>query len=174
VLKNVCVDNACFGVQANYRISSAVLAFFLFMAVLTAVAPFTHHGAWLLKLVAYVALLGISLAIPNTFYDTYSEIARYVSILFLLLQVRDIGGRERGGGQERVRGLLPGFNGTALSPPTLPHCRSSSSSTLRTRCTSGGWRVRTAGTLTWNGTDGSRACAATAGRLPTWPCVPAC
>lgn len=83
----VCDTGACWGLQADFRISSAVLAFFLIMTLVTVVLPCLHHGAWLLKLLLYVALLGISLAISNDFYETYGQIARYGSIVFLVIQV---------------------------------------------------------------------------------------
>lgn len=59
--------------QADYRISASVLAFFLFMMILTAMVPIAHNGAWLLKVMLYVLFLGISLLIPNSFFDTYAR-----------------------------------------------------------------------------------------------------
>lgn len=73
IMQNVCSNGACWGMQADYRISASVLAFFLFMMILTAMVPIAHNGAWLLKVMLYVLFLGISLLIPNSFFDTYAR-----------------------------------------------------------------------------------------------------
>ena len=86
---NVC-DNSiasCFGVQAVYRVSFALACFFAFMALLTAAAPVTHLGCWLIKLAMYVLFLGITLLITNDNMVRYAEAARVFSVLFLLSQV---------------------------------------------------------------------------------------
>ena len=78
---------SCFGVQAVYRVSFALAIFFAFMALLTAAFPVTHLGGWLLKLVLYIAFLGVTLLFPNSAMTTYAEAARVFSIFFLLSQV---------------------------------------------------------------------------------------
>lgn len=76
VMKGVCTDGQCWGMQADYRISASLLAFFLVMTVVTAVLPVAHLGAWALKVALYILLLGLSLLIPNNFYETYSRACR--------------------------------------------------------------------------------------------------
>lgn len=78
--------SACFGLQAVYRLSASLCGFFFIMALLTFCVPILHHGAWLLKLLAFIVLCGISLAIPNNFFVGYAETSRYLSIGFLVLQ----------------------------------------------------------------------------------------
>ena len=86
---NVCDSTieSCFGVQAVYRVSFALACFFAFMALLTAAAPVTHLGGWLIKLLLYTLFLGLTLLIPNADMVRYAEAARVFSVLFLLSQV---------------------------------------------------------------------------------------
>lgn len=72
--------------QAVYRLSASLCGFFFLLAGLTFCVPILHHGAWLLKLLFFIVLCGISLAIPNTFFVGYAETSRYLSIGFLVLQ----------------------------------------------------------------------------------------
>lgn len=83
----VCTNAQCWGQQADYRISGAVFAFFALMSVLSAAYRPAHLGAWFLKLLFYVLLLGLTLLIPNDFWVGYSQFSRYGSILFLIVQV---------------------------------------------------------------------------------------
>lgn len=111
----VCQDGACWGLQSNYRISGATTGFFAFMTLFTAVYPPTHVGAWAIKIAFYILLLGLSLLINNgtmwcgalgvqrrsartrrpapccrcdaDFFTTYAEIARYASIVFIVIQM---------------------------------------------------------------------------------------
>lgn len=87
VIGSVCTDYQCFGQQAAYRISGALFAFFLVLTVLTALFAASHLGAWLIKVLVYCGFLAVTLAIPNYFWVGYSQLARYGSVLFLLLQV---------------------------------------------------------------------------------------
>lgn len=61
----VCQEDACWGLQSNYRISAATTGFFAFMTLFTAVYPPTHVGAWAIKIAFYILLLGLSLLINN-------------------------------------------------------------------------------------------------------------
>jgi hypothetical protein len=45
-----------------------------------------HDGCWLLKFVAVMVAFGASLWIPNSFFEWYMVLSRYVSIVFLLAQ----------------------------------------------------------------------------------------
>ena len=78
---------SCYGVQAVYRISLALAAFFAFMCALTAAFPITHLGGWLAKAMLYILMLGLTLLIPDSNMMQYAEAARAFSILFLLAQV---------------------------------------------------------------------------------------
>lgn len=87
----VCDDESqtskCWGIQACYRVSATVCGFFVVLIPIVACYPPAHLGGWFLKVLLYVAMLFISLAIPNHFYDVYADIARYASILFIIAQV---------------------------------------------------------------------------------------
>ena len=65
MIGSVCNSDSCYGQQAAYRISGAMFAFFIAMSIITAICEVVHLGAWLLKLIVYVGVLGITLAIPN-------------------------------------------------------------------------------------------------------------
>lgn len=77
----------CWGLQGAYRVSAALCGFFVTLIPLVLVYPKAHLAAWFLKFLWWVALLGVSFAIPNDFFTKYSEISRYLSILFLVAQV---------------------------------------------------------------------------------------
>ena len=116
----VCTDgnvSMCYGQQAAYRVSGAVTGFFTTMLALCVFYPPAHLAAWFVKTIFYLALLFVSLAIPNgaffwcggrpalhervwphahhpphptpiaAFFTGYAEFARYGSIFFLLAQV---------------------------------------------------------------------------------------
>ena len=57
------------------------------MALVTAAAPVTHLGGWLIKVLLYTVLLGLTLLIGNADMVRYAEAARVFSVLFLLSQV---------------------------------------------------------------------------------------
>ena len=67
--------------------SFALASFFAFMALCTAAAPVTHLGGWLIKVLLYTVLLGLTLLIGNADMVRYAEAARVFSVLFLLSQV---------------------------------------------------------------------------------------
>jgi hypothetical protein len=68
-------------------VSFALACFFSFMALLTAAAPVTHLGGWLIKVLLYTLFLGLTLLISNADMVRYAEAARVFSVLFLLSQV---------------------------------------------------------------------------------------
>ena len=67
--------------------SFALASFFAFMALVTAAAPVTHLGGWLIKVLLYTVFLGLTLLIGNSDMVRYAEAARVFSVLFLLSQV---------------------------------------------------------------------------------------
>jgi hypothetical protein len=79
--------SACYGLQAAYRVSASVCGFFVILAISSFCFPIVHYGAWLLKLLFFILMLGLSLLIPNHFFNGYAELSRYGSIIFLLIQV---------------------------------------------------------------------------------------
>jgi len=46
-----------------------------------------HTGHWLGKIMSVILLLVVSFFIPNSFFDVYADIARFVAGVFLLLQI---------------------------------------------------------------------------------------
>jgi hypothetical protein len=78
---------SCFGAQAVYRISLALAAFFALMCGLTTLAPITHYGGWLVKLLLFLLFLGLTLLVPNSNMLVYAEAARVFSVVFLVSQV---------------------------------------------------------------------------------------
>jgi hypothetical protein len=82
-----CSAGQCFGAQAVYRVSLALALFFSFMAALTALLPVTHLAGWLVKLLLYVTVLGLTLLIPNDNMVQFANAARVFSVVFLLAQV---------------------------------------------------------------------------------------
>lgn len=83
----ICTNAECWGQQANYRISGALFAFYITMAALSAVYRPAHLGAWFVKLLYFILLLGLTLLVPNEFWVGYSQFSRYGSILFIVAQV---------------------------------------------------------------------------------------
>lgn len=80
-------SSSCWGLQGCYRVSAAVCGFFFTLAPLAAIYPPSHLGAWMLKVLYFLALLFITLAMPNSFFTVYADISRYASILFMIAQV---------------------------------------------------------------------------------------
>lgn len=79
-------QEACFGNQAVFRISFALAVFFLLMMA-ASFSDTIDRGYWGLKFVLYVILVVVSFFIPNAFFNSYADVARVVSIVFLLLMV---------------------------------------------------------------------------------------
>lgn len=79
-------QDRCFGDQAVYRISFALLVFFMLM-LLGSMSDAFNRGYWGLKLGLYAIMTVVAFFIPNDFFNTYADISRVVSIIFLLLMV---------------------------------------------------------------------------------------
>jgi hypothetical protein len=84
---DVCKTGQCYGAQAAYRVSFSLTVVFAFMAALTAVAPVTHLAGWLVKLLLFALVLGLSVLINNEAMLQFAMAARVFSVVFLLLQV---------------------------------------------------------------------------------------
>lgn len=84
---DVCKTGQCYGAQAAYRVSFSLTVVFSIMAALTAVAPVTHLAGWLVKLLLFVLVLGLSVLINNEAMLQFAMAARVFSVVFLLLQV---------------------------------------------------------------------------------------
>lgn len=82
-----CAAEQCWGLQAAYRISFAVAVFFAFLGLLAAAVPVTHLGGWLVKLLLWAALVGVSFLPASDAMLQYAAVARGFSVLFLLVQV---------------------------------------------------------------------------------------
>jgi len=77
----------CLGNQAVYRVSFGTALFFLFVSIGTFLNHDFHYDWWCIKICAFFGLIVMSFFIPNSFYNVYSEIARVISLFFLLLQI---------------------------------------------------------------------------------------
>lgn len=86
-ITNVCQNDACWGVQGVYRVSFSVTVWFAFFALLTYVVPVTHLAGWLVKLLLFILILGLSVLIPADAMIQYAGVARGFSVIFLLAQV---------------------------------------------------------------------------------------
>jgi hypothetical protein len=81
----------CGGDFAVYRFSFTLCVFFAAMTLLCAgtskLGARTHRGFWVLKAFVVFALLVSTLFISNETLVGYREAARYLSVLFLLMQI---------------------------------------------------------------------------------------
>lgn len=77
----------CFGLQSVFRISFALAAFYLFSAIASAFSTGFHLHLWGLKFLLWLALIILSFFIPYNFFAGYVQLARVVSVLFLVVQV---------------------------------------------------------------------------------------
>lgn len=87
----LCCEDVCAGVFSVYRFSFTLAAFFASMLLLTCVkskfGARAHRGFWLLKAFSLCVMLVSSLFVSNDFLESYRELARYLSLAFLLLQI---------------------------------------------------------------------------------------
>jgi len=60
---------------------------FCFFSLFAALYPKFHYESWSWKLIAYAGLIIFPFFVPNSVFNVYSEIARVVSLIFLLLQI---------------------------------------------------------------------------------------
>lgn len=85
---DLCSSSRCLGNQGIYRISMALAIFFLLMMILVAINNRWHATLWLPKIFAIVALcIGFFFVSNNKVFTVWAEISRFVSILFLILQI---------------------------------------------------------------------------------------
>ena len=79
---------ACFGVSAIYRMSFVLALFHMFLLIITSakseIAALFHDGCWTFKFMLVGAAFIGSLWIPNSFFMKYGEIARVISVAFLI------------------------------------------------------------------------------------------
>lgn len=82
-------DNAglCVGNAVVYRVSFSLATFFAAMALITKVFTPAHTRGWLVKIVCIIALVFGTFYIPNEFFFTYSVWSRWLSAIFLVLQL---------------------------------------------------------------------------------------
>jgi len=88
--KGGCVEDAlsdCFGLQAVFRISFALMFYFGINMVCSFFVEGFHLGAWGLKGVIWALLILISFFIPYDFFQVYVQVARGFSLLFLVIQI---------------------------------------------------------------------------------------
>jgi hypothetical protein len=87
----ICCEDVCGGDFAVYRFSFTLCLFFAAMTLLCAgtskLGARTHRGFWFLKAFVVFALLVSTLFISNETLVGYREAARYLSVLFLLMQI---------------------------------------------------------------------------------------
>lgn len=86
---NVWASQQCVGNQAVLRVSFALVLFFLTTLVVSVMTIF--NGKYMILQVLYLIVLFIlSFLLSNDFYNTYSSIARFISGLFLMIQLIDL------------------------------------------------------------------------------------
>eukprot|EP00455_Lapot_gusevi_P001068 TRINITY_DN1042_c0_g6_i1.p1 TRINITY_DN1042_c0_g6~~TRINITY_DN1042_c0_g6_i1.p1 ORF type:complete len:451 (+),score=119.93 TRINITY_DN1042_c0_g6_i1:76-1428(+) len=85
----LCTTDRCLGNQAVYRISFTLFLFFVFHFLMACCSSTrsSNGGLWLFKTLAMAGVLVATFFMPNPFFDVFAEICRYVSFLFLLLQI---------------------------------------------------------------------------------------
>jgi len=87
----ICCADKCGGVYSVYRFSFALFCFFCGMALLTVgttkFGATAHRCFWFVKVFALLTLLVTTLWVSNDFLEVYREMARYASLLFLLMQI---------------------------------------------------------------------------------------
>ncbi|OMJ92313.1 hypothetical protein SteCoe_4975 [Stentor coeruleus] len=83
--------DACYGINAVYRETFAICIFYIFMALMSRqnskwFIEF-NNGCWGLKLISISTIFIFTLFIPYEFFDIYKEFARYISIIYLIIQL---------------------------------------------------------------------------------------
>ena len=85
--ENVIDPAACKGENAVYRISIGLALWFLLVALGNACSPKIHTGVWGIKVVSLIAIVSGFFFIPIVGQDSYVQIARVISALFLVSQI---------------------------------------------------------------------------------------
>lgn len=80
----------CAGNQAAYRLGGGLFAFFIFCSFAACAGKAIHQGLWGVKSLIFVALIVGAFFISNNVFNVYAEMSRYVSIIFLILQIISI------------------------------------------------------------------------------------
>ncbi|KAH9257930.1 hypothetical protein BASA81_003949 [Batrachochytrium salamandrivorans] len=75
------------GVEAVHRISFSLAMFFATMLIVSFAVPKIHRGFWMIKIVAFVGLLIGSAFMDGFDSGTYSQVARFGGMAFLVLQI---------------------------------------------------------------------------------------
>lgn len=86
---SVCFENSdiCYGNQAVYRVSFSCALFFLTMIIATLIHRYYHFTCWPTKIITLIICIVITFAIPGAFFVVYREISRWISVLFIIIQV---------------------------------------------------------------------------------------
>lgn len=87
---DVCTSDRCYGYGAAYVMSFALFVFFIVHALLmmTHSTQSAHRRFWVAKYFLLIAVWFACLWIPSEFFfDYYANVARFVSAIFLLLQI---------------------------------------------------------------------------------------
>jgi len=83
----LCNSDTCLGNEVIYRVSFCLFCFYLMHVLVVRCVPVFHIVMWPLKLLIYVGLTVATFFIHNDFFVGYAEVARVLSILFLVMQV---------------------------------------------------------------------------------------
>lgn len=92
VQNTICRGLGCIGPSAIYRISLSFLILFLLMMVVTAcrnrLAMVINEGLFCVKYILVLAIFIAFLFVQNNMFDEYSTASKYISIFFMIIQVR--------------------------------------------------------------------------------------
>lgn len=87
----LCCADKCSGKISVYRFSFAMLLFFISLSVCTFkktnLGSKIHNGYWPLKILYILLLVILTVALENHIFIVYRDISRYISFLFLCLQI---------------------------------------------------------------------------------------
>lgn len=86
----ICTSDKCYGFGAAYRVAFALFLFFAVhsIAMLSHATQSFHRRFWMLKIVMFLLFFFMGYWIPNSFFvDVFANVARFVSAVFLLLQI---------------------------------------------------------------------------------------
>ncbi|KAJ1454887.1 serine incorporator/TMS membrane protein [Pelagophyceae sp. CCMP2097] len=88
ILDEGCDDTACRGAALVYRVSCCTALLFLVNGVVAYVHPPAHDRFWFAKVLAWLAILGISLAVPSAVFDLrgFAWLARIGAFAFVVVQ----------------------------------------------------------------------------------------
>ncbi|CDW86304.1 membrane protein [Stylonychia lemnae] len=83
-------DSACMGPSAIIRMSFVLMCFHVLVLCIIVTrnqcASIFHDGCWGMKFISVLIFFIITMWIPNSFFEGYTQFARIVSIIFLMLQ----------------------------------------------------------------------------------------